>query len=218
MLKFNKSILLAASLALAATSATAAPASAHSGPAERTYWTAPSLAPNAPRHRELLRKVSDAPVRYILLTHGHGDHNGGVATWKEPGTEVVAQREYVEFMHYQNRLRGFFARRNAAQFQGQVPLDPSPASPGDWLQASTKPMLCESFTTQTQATSGSACRKAVIPKRPIVAFYEETSKRAWWRSIGGRGTLRAWEERQNAGWWTTSDAKRCSGARATLKR
>ena len=50
MLKFNKSILLAASLALAATSATAAPASAHSGPAEWTYWTAPSLAPNAPSH------------------------------------------------------------------------------------------------------------------------------------------------------------------------
>ncbi len=37
-----------------------------------------SIAANAPRHRELLRKVSDAPVRYILLTHGHGDHNGGV--------------------------------------------------------------------------------------------------------------------------------------------
>ena len=82
-----------------------------------------SIAPNAPRHRELLRKVSDAPVRYILLTHGHGDHNGGVATWKEAGTEVVAQREYAEILHYQNRLRGFFGRRNAAQFQGQVPLD-----------------------------------------------------------------------------------------------
>ena len=36
---------------------------------------------------------------------------------------MIAQREYVEMLHYQNRLRGFFARRNAAQFQGQVPLD-----------------------------------------------------------------------------------------------
>jgi alkyl sulfatase BDS1-like metallo-beta-lactamase superfamily hydrolase len=81
-----------------------------------------SLAVNAPRHRELLRKVSDAPVRYILLTHGHGDHNGGVEVWKEPGTEIVAQEQYVELLHYQHRLRGFFGRRNAAQFQGQVPL------------------------------------------------------------------------------------------------
>jgi alkyl sulfatase BDS1-like metallo-beta-lactamase superfamily hydrolase len=86
-----------------------------------------SLQANAPRHRDLLRKVSDAPVRYILLTHGHGDHNGGVATWKEASTEVVAQREYAEMLHYQNRLRGFFARRNTAQFQGQVPLDRGPA-------------------------------------------------------------------------------------------
>jgi alkyl sulfatase BDS1-like metallo-beta-lactamase superfamily hydrolase len=84
-----------------------------------------SLAANAPRHRELLRQVSDAPVRYILLTHGHGDHNGGVAVWKEQGTEVIAQQEYVEFLHYQHRLRGFLGRRNAAQFQGQVALERS---------------------------------------------------------------------------------------------
>jgi alkyl sulfatase BDS1-like metallo-beta-lactamase superfamily hydrolase len=80
-----------------------------------------SVAANAPRHRELLRRVSDAPVRYILLTHGHGDHNGGVATWREAGTEVVAQEQYAELMHYQHRLRGFLGRRAAAQFQGLIP-------------------------------------------------------------------------------------------------
>ena len=82
-----------------------------------------SLAANAPRHRELLRRASDAPVRYIVLTHGHGDHNGGVAVWKEPATEVVAQEGYAELLHYQHRLRGFLGRRAAAQFQGQVALD-----------------------------------------------------------------------------------------------
>jgi alkyl sulfatase BDS1-like metallo-beta-lactamase superfamily hydrolase len=74
----------------------------------------------APRHVKLLKAVSSGPVKYIILTHGHGDHTGGVALWKEPGTEIIAQRNHVEFMHYQNRLQGFYARRNAAQFSMPV--------------------------------------------------------------------------------------------------
>src|ERR1700681_362239 len=46
----------------------------------------------APRHRELLTKVSAAPVRYIILTHGHGDHTGGVHLWKQEGTQIITQR------------------------------------------------------------------------------------------------------------------------------
>ena len=70
----------------------------------------------AQRHKQLLTKVSDAPIRYIILTHGHGDHTGGVSLWKGDGTEVIAQEKFVEFQNYQTRLRGLFARRNAAQF------------------------------------------------------------------------------------------------------
>jgi alkyl sulfatase BDS1-like metallo-beta-lactamase superfamily hydrolase len=71
---------------------------------------------SAPEHRRMLREISDAPVRYIVLTHGHGDHRGGIDFWREPGTEVVAHHEYVEFLAYQARLAGFFAERNRAQF------------------------------------------------------------------------------------------------------
>jgi alkyl sulfatase BDS1-like metallo-beta-lactamase superfamily hydrolase len=74
----------------------------------------------APRHLKLLKAVSPAPVKYIILTHGHGDHTGGVAQWKEAGTEIIAQRQFVEFNHYQHRLQGFYARRNAAQFSMPV--------------------------------------------------------------------------------------------------
>jgi alkyl sulfatase BDS1-like metallo-beta-lactamase superfamily hydrolase len=70
----------------------------------------------APKHRELLTKVSDAPVRYIILTHGHGDHTGGVHLWKQEGTQIVTQRIFPEFRAYQDRLAMFFARNNAAQF------------------------------------------------------------------------------------------------------
>ena len=75
-----------------------------------------SIAFMARRHKQLLTKVSDGPVKYIILTHGHGDHTGGVPLWKGEGTDVIAQENFVEFQHYQARLRGLFARRNAAQF------------------------------------------------------------------------------------------------------
>jgi alkyl sulfatase BDS1-like metallo-beta-lactamase superfamily hydrolase len=76
---------------------------------------------NAGRHKKLLQAESSGPVKYIVLTHGHGDHTGGVALWKEEGTQIIAQRQHVALMNYQKRLEGFFARRNAAQFARPVP-------------------------------------------------------------------------------------------------
>jgi alkyl sulfatase BDS1-like metallo-beta-lactamase superfamily hydrolase len=84
----------------------------------------------APLHVKLLKAVSSAPVKYIILTHGHGDHTGGVALWKEPGTQIVAQRNQVEFLNYQTRLAGFFALRNAAQFA--LPAQPARPWAGDY--------------------------------------------------------------------------------------
>lgn len=75
-----------------------------------------SIAPHARVHHKLLRAESPAPIKYIILTHAHGDHTGGIPLWKEPGTQIIAQRNHVEFAHYQARLGGFFATRNAAQF------------------------------------------------------------------------------------------------------
>ncbi len=68
-------------------------------------------------------------MKYIILTHGHGDHTGGVGLWKEPGTEVIAQKNQVEFLNYQERLNRFFALRNSAQFV--FPTPPAMAWPGD---------------------------------------------------------------------------------------
>jgi alkyl sulfatase BDS1-like metallo-beta-lactamase superfamily hydrolase len=70
--------------------------------------------------KKILKAVSNAPVKYIILTHGHADHIGGIGLWKEPGTQIIAQRNYIEFLNYTTRLEGFFAPRNAAGFNRPV--------------------------------------------------------------------------------------------------
>ena len=75
-----------------------------------------SLPGMAPKHKSLLNAVDDGPVHSIIITHGHGDHTGGVALWREPQTKVIAQENMVEFLRYQKRLKGLFIQRNSAQF------------------------------------------------------------------------------------------------------
>ena len=76
---------------------------------------------HARKHHQLLTADNKAPIKYIILTHAHGDHTGGVPLWKEAGTQIIAQRNHVEFVHYQTRLAGFYAKRNAAQFAMNIP-------------------------------------------------------------------------------------------------
>jgi alkyl sulfatase BDS1-like metallo-beta-lactamase superfamily hydrolase len=75
-----------------------------------------SIAAAAPSHKRALTAINDGPIKAIVLTHAHGDHTGGVSLWKQPGTELIAQRAHEELVAYQLRLRGYFARSNAAQF------------------------------------------------------------------------------------------------------
>src|ERR1700731_3067649 len=74
------------------------------------------IASEAPDARKLLGAETHGPVKYIILTHGHADHIGGINLWKEAGTQIIAQRNHVEFVNYVARLEGFFAPRNAAGF------------------------------------------------------------------------------------------------------
>jgi alkyl sulfatase BDS1-like metallo-beta-lactamase superfamily hydrolase len=77
-----------------------------------------------------VKKIFDSEphgrIRYIILTHAHADHVGGISVWKEPGTEIIAQRNYVEFVHYVARLESFFAPRNAAAFNRAAASDVRP--------------------------------------------------------------------------------------------
>lgn len=100
---------------------------------------------SAARHKRLLQAVNSGPVKTIILTHGHGDHTGGVGLWREPDTQIIAQREHVEFINYQYRLRGIFAQRNAAQFPGLLGNRPANVRPmvteGDNFGATIQPTI-----------------------------------------------------------------------------
>lgn len=92
-----------------------------------------SLTASAAAHKKLLDAISNDVPKYVIITHAHGDHTGGIDLWKGPKTEVIAQEESVEFLHYQKRLTGFFARRNSAQFN--IPIDdaaPTAERPGNF--------------------------------------------------------------------------------------
>ena len=80
-----------------------------------------AMAAQAPDAKKLLVAESHAPVKYIILTHGHADHIGGIDLWKGTGTQIIAQRNYVELVNYVARLEGFFGPRNAAAFNRAAP-------------------------------------------------------------------------------------------------
>jgi len=80
-----------------------------------------SIALHAGKHHQLLTAENKGAIKYIILTHAHGDHTGGVPLWKQAGTQIIAQKNHVEFVHYQTRLAGFYGKRNAAQFGLSVP-------------------------------------------------------------------------------------------------
>jgi alkyl sulfatase BDS1-like metallo-beta-lactamase superfamily hydrolase len=85
-----------------------------------------SLSLFAQSHVDALRGVDAGPVRYIVLTHGHTDHTGGVGLWREEGTEVIAHSAQTEFLHYDVRLGGVLGHRSFEQFSVLLGLPPLP--------------------------------------------------------------------------------------------
>lgn len=116
---------------------------------------------DAPTHYQLLRTVTTAPVRYVIITHGHGDHTGGINLWKQAGTKVIAQSNIVELLNYQTRLTGFFAPRNAAQAGKPPPVvtDPYPGNyaaviPADTLFEKTYQFVLGGYTFNLSSAPG----------------------------------------------------------------
>ena len=86
----------------------------------------------AERHHDLLTKMSQAVVRFIILTHAHTDHTGGVSLWRGSKTHVIAQENEVEFLNYRARLQGILTTRASAQYTRTGRTVTSRANPGNY--------------------------------------------------------------------------------------
>lgn len=77
-------------------------------------------------------KETGGPVRYIIYTHGHGDHTGGTGFFLEDRPEIIAHRYLPERLEKYSLLTEHRARVGAMQFN--VPLRrPAAARPGPVL-------------------------------------------------------------------------------------
>jgi alkyl sulfatase BDS1-like metallo-beta-lactamase superfamily hydrolase len=71
---------------------------------------------SAKQLRALKEQVSDAPVRYIVLSHSHADHIGGTRFWAEDSTEIIAHRTFEEEQRYLSELEAYQYGRNRTLF------------------------------------------------------------------------------------------------------
>ncbi len=78
------------------------------------------LPTSADDHYALMREVSDAPVRYAIATHAHADHAGGIETFAEDGTEIIAHAEFPETQRYLTELLPFFMPKNKVFYPDSV--------------------------------------------------------------------------------------------------
>jgi alkyl sulfatase BDS1-like metallo-beta-lactamase superfamily hydrolase len=91
-------------------------------------------------HKRNFDAVTTAPTRYIILTQSHTDHIGGVDTFREEGTQLVAQSNITACQADDERIHGLRIRRSLpffADVMGQtgyargdhatIPPQPSPA-------------------------------------------------------------------------------------------
>lgn len=64
------------------------------------------------RHKERFAKVSQHPLKFIVLTQCHANQFGGAQELRGPETRVIAQQRYPECRQYWRWLHDFYANRS----------------------------------------------------------------------------------------------------------
>jgi glyoxylase-like metal-dependent hydrolase (beta-lactamase superfamily II) len=68
--------------------------------------------------------VSDAPIKWVILTHGHWDHIGGLRALQDPETQVIAQSRFAEELATVNSTMLPFRRFFAAETEPTYTVTP----------------------------------------------------------------------------------------------
>ena len=82
----------------------------------------------APHHKAAFDAVCAGPTPWILLTQGHVDHVGGVALFRESGTQLLAQRNNAACQRDDARIRG--VRQAQAYIWFKAAIDAGTGTPG----------------------------------------------------------------------------------------
>lgn len=84
---------------------------------------------NAERNKALLAPKRSGPLRKIILTQAHADHYGGVPVLREPGTEIIAEKRFVDNWNYFDRLGPYLKRRSAKLWANTMRRGSAPPEP-----------------------------------------------------------------------------------------
>jgi alkyl sulfatase BDS1-like metallo-beta-lactamase superfamily hydrolase len=84
---------------------------------------------NAQRTKNLLAPRRTGPLRKIILTQAHPDHYGGVPTLREPETQVIAERRFVQTWKFFHDLGPYLQRRSSKLWAGTMNRGANPQPP-----------------------------------------------------------------------------------------
>ena len=79
--------------------------------------------------KQLIRRSTDQPIKYIIYTHHHGTQIGGARYIMEPGTRIIAHENLVLEFNMKRELANHISRLNSIQFD----LEPLPETESEDL-------------------------------------------------------------------------------------
>ena len=73
--------------------------------------------------KQVMRQITDKPVKYIIYTHHHGTQVAGAGAIKEEGTKIIAHEQLVREFDLSRSMYRYNRRRDSIQFNFPTILD-----------------------------------------------------------------------------------------------